>query len=291
MKNIILCVGVLLYFTAIGECFKTERSIQISGSVCHVKNAITNIVVAATLDDEDGILLLKPDVRSCIKPCEDGEVHFADVDCGIHLERRNISAGGGTIRQYGFGNFKCWRWGNGQSDLVDCCGGGRLMFYVDEEFLKNPGLMKFAKTNACKTEGHSKRYFISSGVRWLMSCCKSGAERTYLHDRLDPERCLMLAYVLLGDNGFSTSDDQRVTFRYDIVRNYKNTISTMRKGASPVTIRDQYVNQDDDVRIVLTKRAEWNYVLDVEFEGLGCQIRILQRDINDARLCGDKSFM
>jgi len=291
MKNVIFCGGVFLCFIAMGVCFKTERSIQISGSVCHAKNAITNVVVDITLDEEYGILLLQPDVRSCIKPCENGEVHLADVDCGIHLECRNIPTGAESTRQYGFGNFKCWRVDNRQGTLVDYCGGGRLMFYVDEDSSKNADLMELAKSKVCKTGDHSKKYFISSGVRWLMSCCKSGAGRTYLHDKLDPKSWLMLTYVLLGDNGFNAGDDQKVTFRYDIVRNYKNNISTIRKGSLLVMIRDRYVNQADDVRIVLTKRAEWNYAIDVEFEDLGCQIRILQRDINDARLCGGKSAM
>ena len=120
-----------------------------------------------------------------------------------------------------------------------------------------------------------------------MRYLKNGTDITYLHDRLDPKKWLILKYILWVDDRRGEGESQELTFSYDIVRICEGSTSTLRKGILPLIVKDQSTNQTDGVRIMLTKRAEWNYTIDVEFEGVGCPIMVHQHDINEAIQAGN----
>lgn len=293
MKNIILYIVIAASCSSMGEYYKVEHDVQLFGGVCHTKNAITNVLIDVVFEGGDGGLdrefaLMMPNFRSCIKSTGNGEIHFADVDCGIHLARKDMPNGMTSVRKIGFGSkFKCWRLDDYHDFSVDYCGGGGLMFSIDDASRDRTNMMQMTKADICQMANcHGKR-FLSSGVRWLMRYLKNEPVTTYLHDKLDPKKWLILKYVLWVDDKRGEGESHELTLSYDIVRIFEGGMSTIRKGTLPLTVRDQSTNQADGILIALTKRAEWNYALDIEFEGVGCQIRVLQHDINEAIQAGN----
>lgn len=272
---------------------KFEHNVQLFGGVRHAQNAITNVLIDVVFEGGDGGLdrefaLMMPNFRSCIKSTGNGEIHFADVDCGIHLARKDMPNGMTSVRKIGFGRkFKCWRLDNYHDSSVVYCGGGGLMFSIDDISQDKTNMMQITKADLCQIANCHGKYFLSSGVRWLMRYLKKGKDTTYLHDKLDPNKWLILKYILWVDDKRGEGASQELMFSYDIVRICEGSTSTLRKGILPLIVKDQSTNQTDGVRIMLTKRAEWNYTIDVEFEGVGCPIMVYQHDINEAIQAGN----
>ena len=267
---------------------KFEHNVQLFGGVRHTKNAITNVLIDVVFEGANGgldreFVLMTPNLRSCIKSTEDGEIHFADVDCRIGLARANMPNGKTSMRKIGVGSkFKCWRLDNYHDSSVDYCGGGGLMFSIGDVSRDTTCMLQPTKADLCQIANCHGKLFLSSGVRWFMRYLKNGTDITYLHDRLDPKKWLILKYILWVDDRRGEGESQKLTFSYDIVRICEGSTSTLRKGTLPLTVKDQSANQAGDVRIALQEWAELHYDLDVEFDGLGCQIIVCQHDIDEA---------
>ena len=156
------------------------------------------------------------------------------------------------------------------------------MFSIGDVSRDTTCILQPTKADLCQIANCHGKLFLSSGVRWFMRYLKNGTDITYLHDRLDPKKWLILKYILWVDDKRGEGASQDLMFSYDIVRICEGSTSTLRKGTLPLTVKDQSANQAGDVRIALHEWAELHYDLDVEFDGLGCQIIVRQHDIDEA---------
>ena len=285
MKRIILFIAVWACHSVIGKCVESEYGAQIFHGVSRKDNAITNVVFNVLSEDGKSFLSLAPNVQSCIKRTESGEIHFVDLDCGIHLRRDVLTGGMESLKRYVFGTVRCWRIGNDQEGEALYCGAGRIKFDVDDMFRAWADAAQKAQmvADAEWSTGYRKeKCFLSSGVRRLLAYCESGTLRTYLKNAFNPDKWLVLSYVLLVETGRDVERSQKLSFGYDISHVDGNRISSVRKGVLPILVKDKSTSRADGVRIAMAESTEWNYDLDVEFEGVGCQIRVFQHDINEA---------
>ncbi|MGN0833322.1 MAG: hypothetical protein ACI4RD_06700 [Kiritimatiellia bacterium] len=283
MSNLILFLVVWVPFLVIGQCARSEYCVPISGKACREnKTPITNVVFDVLSECDRGIVSLTPSLRSCIKFGGNGEIHFADLDCIAQVWHDSWME---PVGKYYSGKVKLWRVGNSHEIEADHRGGGRLLFKLEGESCGRSDAVQMAQkvvgSDRCVEKWEGKCFF-SSGVRRLTPYLDNGTLRTYLKTLFDRENWFTVSYVLWVEDEHDENAIQKLLFSYDIVRVDKRSLSSVRKGALPISVRDKSASHADGVRIAMTERAEWNYDLDIEFEGMGCQIRIFQHSINEA---------